>query len=103
MEKNSIPGAPVLAPDEILGHRNVAEGGFFDWIGIPGLENEIPMARAPADLSESPASLRSRAPMLGEHSAEILGELGYDAARQQQLAKDGLVYLRDEPAMARQA
>jgi crotonobetainyl-CoA:carnitine CoA-transferase CaiB-like acyl-CoA transferase len=38
----------------------------------------IPQIGVPFKLSETPASIRSAPPLLGEHSADILAELGYD-------------------------
>ncbi|SDF03254.1 CaiB/BaiF CoA transferase family protein [Limimaricola pyoseonensis] len=47
---------------------------------------------APAvKFSDTPASIRRHAPLVGEHSREILAELGYDAAQLDQLAQKGVV------------
>jgi crotonobetainyl-CoA:carnitine CoA-transferase CaiB-like acyl-CoA transferase len=37
-------------------------------------------ARPAARFSATPASIRHGGPALGEHTAEVLGELGYEAA-----------------------
>ena len=63
-------------------HRNLrattphphAEAGSVDLIASPL-----------AQMSESPATIRRPPPLLGEHTAEVLGELGYDAERLAQL------------------
>jgi len=42
-------------------------------------------------LHGTPGSVRRRAPLLGEHSDEILSELGYSAAQIDDLRKSGAV------------
>jgi crotonobetainyl-CoA:carnitine CoA-transferase CaiB-like acyl-CoA transferase len=42
-------------------------------------------------LSASPGVIRSRAPQLGEHTDEILGDLGYDDAAIVRLRGAGIV------------
>jgi crotonobetainyl-CoA:carnitine CoA-transferase CaiB-like acyl-CoA transferase len=47
----------------------------------------------PARASLTPASIRRPAPMLGQHTAEVLRELGYTQEEIERLAKSGAVAL----------
>jgi crotonobetainyl-CoA:carnitine CoA-transferase CaiB-like acyl-CoA transferase len=49
-------------------------------VTFPGIEGTLPLAPTPIELSETPGTYRRRAPLLGEHTDEILGSLGYDEA-----------------------
>jgi CoA:oxalate CoA-transferase len=45
----------------------------------------------PVKLSETPCQLRRTAPGLGEHSDEILAELGYAVAEREALHQGGII------------
>lgn len=50
----------------------------------------LPSVAQPIRLSKTPVSYRRPPPLLGEHSREILAELGYDADRIDAFFKDGI-------------
>ena len=75
--------------DEQLGHR-----GTFISVEHP-LVGDEPMPGLPWNFSDSPCAVRRRAPLLGEHSREVLAEvLGVDDARYAELVASGAVETR---------
>ncbi|MDE0177590.1 MAG: CoA transferase [Gammaproteobacteria bacterium] len=75
-----IPCGEVLTPAEALVNEQVVARRFLEPVGYPGLPHPAPVGRMPVDFSKSDTGIRLRAPTLGEHTDEILGELGYDTA-----------------------
>lgn len=73
-----IPAGPVLKPQQTLDDPHIKAMGFFQHTEFPGAPRPAPLAKVPVWLSETPGSIRHRAPTLGEHTDRILTELGYD-------------------------
>lgn len=55
-------------------------------------------AGRPFIMGESPWELRRTAPLLGQHTAEVLSELGYETEETRALSKSGAVILGELPA-----
>jgi crotonobetainyl-CoA:carnitine CoA-transferase CaiB-like acyl-CoA transferase len=91
MEQARIPGGPVLTPGEALELPHVAQIGVFQPVRYPTAPEPVPLARFPVELSASPGTIQGPPPELGEHTDEILDELGYDAAAIGQLRDTGVV------------
>jgi len=85
-----IPCGPINFVDEILDDPHVRARGVIVELEHPaaGLVRSI---ANPVRLSETPASYRLPPPMLGQHNAEVLAELGYGLADVARLEADGVV------------
>ena len=77
LDAQDVPCAPILSRQELLDHPQIEESGTISRQQVGGFgegRQAIPAARF--QLTES--TLRLPAPKLGQHSLEILAELGYD-------------------------
>jgi crotonobetainyl-CoA:carnitine CoA-transferase CaiB-like acyl-CoA transferase len=72
--------APVLDPEEALADAQLRARRLLTPLLLPGAQGETPQVRATPIFSETPATVRTPPPALGEHTDALLAELGYDAA-----------------------
>lgn len=90
LDAEGVPSAPLLTRMELLKHEQIAVN---DSIGIYEFDGhgQIRLARPPVRFEDTPSGIKAAAPLLGEHSAEVLQELGYSAAEVRTLQDQGVV------------
>jgi crotonobetainyl-CoA:carnitine CoA-transferase CaiB-like acyl-CoA transferase len=77
LEKARIPAGPVLSLEQVLDDPQVKARGLLKYMEHPGAGKPVPLANTAVQLSETPPSIRQRAALLGEHTDEVLKEIGY--------------------------
>jgi crotonobetainyl-CoA:carnitine CoA-transferase CaiB-like acyl-CoA transferase len=75
-----IPCGPILPLADVVHNDQVRARQLLGEMQFPGTAKPIPLANPAVRLSHAPAAVRRRAPTLGEHTDEVLGELGFSAA-----------------------
>lgn len=86
-----IPAGPVLSAQQALDDPHVGAVGFLQPVDFPGLAKPAPVSKAAVTVSGAPHSIRTRAPLLGEHTDAILAELGYQAPEISALRDKGVI------------
>ena len=90
-EEARLPAGPVYTLQEALDDPHVAAKGYLQPVDYPGLTRPAPVMNTPVSLSETPGEIHQRAPTLGEHTEQILHELGYSEAEINALRKKRIV------------
>src|SRR5215510_7665181 len=80
LEDARVPCGKAYGLDEVLDDPQVKARELINFVEYPGSAKPVPTPNTPVRLSETAGEVRSRAPMLGEHTDEVLRELGFTAA-----------------------
>jgi crotonobetainyl-CoA:carnitine CoA-transferase CaiB-like acyl-CoA transferase len=91
LEEASIVAGQVYSPQQALDDPHIRAAGLLDEVRFPGIAGTLPLAPTPIELSETPGAYRRRAPLVGEHTDEILRSLGYDTAEIAALRKERVI------------
>lgn len=85
--EQDIEGAPVNIGADVLNDPQIRERGMV----IRGDGSERPQLASPLRMSATPWSLRTSATLLGEHTEELMLELGYEPSTIDALRQEGIV------------
>lgn len=75
-----FPFAPVYDAADIARDPHFTSRGMVVEVDHPGLKTSVRVAGVPVHMTATPGSVRHRAPLLGEHTTEIVAELHRGAA-----------------------
>ncbi|MGV0741855.1 CaiB/BaiF CoA transferase family protein [Mycolicibacterium sp. XJ870] len=79
LEKARMPAAPLHSPQDVLDDPHVQAMGYLQPVAFPGASRDVPIIETPFRMSATPGSIRRRPPLLGEHTDEVLAEVGYSS------------------------
>jgi formyl-CoA transferase len=85
-----VPCGPILAIDQVFTNEHVQHLGLAHTIDHPQL-GPIQILGLPVTLSRTPGAIHTPTPEKGEHSDEILRELGMNAEEIRRLHEEGVV------------
>jgi formyl-CoA transferase len=75
-EEIDIPATPIYTLDQLPDHPQLKATKLFQTMEHPS-EGTVRYVRPPTKFARTPASVRSPAPLVGQHSCELLREAGF--------------------------
>lgn len=78
LEKARVPAGPVQNLQQVLDDPQVKARELLRYVEHPGAAKPVPLADTAVRLSATPGGIRRRAAALGEHTDEVLREIGYN-------------------------
>ena len=91
LEEASIVAGQVYSPQQALDDPHIRAAGLLEEVTFPEIAGTLPLAPTPIELSETPGTYRRRAPLVGEHTDEILMSIGYAADEIAALREEGVI------------
>jgi len=88
LDAHEVPCAPILPLDEVIRHPQLEANGLL----VESEDSHVGALRQPrpaARFSETPAEISDSAPLLGEHTDSVCGELGIDDSGLARLRRAG--------------
>ncbi|MDB5484879.1 MAG: L-carnitine dehydratase/bile acid-inducible protein [Tardiphaga sp.] len=96
LDEADVPSLPMHDLESILDDPHLVAANMFPVVAHP-TEGAIRSMKVSATWSETPVAPSRLAPLLGQHSAEILRDAGMSAEEVATLTRDGVIKMPPEP------
>jgi crotonobetainyl-CoA:carnitine CoA-transferase CaiB-like acyl-CoA transferase len=90
LDANEIPNAPINTIHEVFDNPQIKHLGIPRQINHPKMGTSN-LVGSPINMSGTAPKFFRPAPLLGEHTDEVLGKLGYDAGTVTELRESGVI------------
>lgn len=90
LDSHGVPCGPIHTIDQILNHPHTKAREMMLPIQHPTIEN-LQVPGFPVKMGDTPQSVRYYPPLLGEHTDDVLSELGYSTEDIQQLKNKQII------------
>ncbi|HLB07394.1 MAG TPA: CoA transferase, partial [Alphaproteobacteria bacterium] len=90
LEQEGVPCAPALTRNQVIDHPQVLASDILVELDHP-VAGRLRQARPAARFDATPSALTRGAPELGEHTDEVLAEIGCSATEIERLRADGVI------------
>lgn len=95
LEEVGVPCGPISNYAEVFADPHIQARGMVQEMEHP-VGGAVQVLGPAAKLSETPVRLARRSPLYGEHTAEVLAEIGCTQAEIQELEKAGVIAMRSD-------
>jgi crotonobetainyl-CoA:carnitine CoA-transferase CaiB-like acyl-CoA transferase len=90
LDENQIPNAPINTIHEVFDNPQIKHLGIPKQITHPKM-GVSQLVGSPINMSETPPRFHRPAPLLGEHTHEVMAQLGYDDSAVRKLKESGVI------------
>jgi len=98
-EKAGVPAGPVLSITEMHADPQALARDMIVSTDHP-IAGQVKTIGHPVKFSETPGGVKRPAPLMGQHTAEVLSEIGYSESEMALMAAAGVIKLADSPAQS---
>jgi len=99
LDECDVPCAPILRRGEVVHNEQIVARGLIEEFDHPGV-GKVRQPKPAARFDVTEARIHGPAPRIGEHTAEILAELGYGRSEIEAMAREQVVRLGADSAAA---